>query len=111
MLAIIKLGNAIHQNIEPFYVEENNKKVWNIPNNVADLKTAMIDTVKWQSGHKLKDTDWAVVKCTELSLNISEKYPEIYNERTIIREWSNTKEEEIAACTTIDELIALDIKL
>lgn len=56
MLKIIKLGNLIHENIEPFYIDENEKKVWNIPNNVDELKVAAVETVNWVTGQKIKES-------------------------------------------------------
>ena len=110
MIKIIKLNNLIYENIEPFYIDENGNKIWNIPNDVDSLKAVLIDTVKWQAGLKLKETDWVVVKCTELGLNPSDKYPEIVQQRQAIRDWSNQKEEEINTATSVDELLQLDIK-
>ena len=111
MIKILKVEDTICENIEAFHVNEDDVTVWNVPQNVDDLKVAYIDTVKWQSGHKLKDTDWAVVKCTELGLVLADKYPTIATERATVREWSNTKEVEILACSTVDEVLVLDIKL
>ena len=111
MIRIIKLGNLIYENIEPFHIDENGNKIWNIPSDLNQLKQAMIDTVKWQANQKLKETDWVVVKCTELGLNPSDKYSEIVKQRQAIRDWSNQKEEEINNIDTIDGLLKLDIKL
>ena len=111
MLKIIKLGNSIYENIEPLTVDENGNEVWNVPNDIDNLKAALIDTVKWQAGHNLNATDWAVVKCMELGIAIADKYPEIHGERQAIRAWSNDKEAEINDCTTVEELLALDVKL
>jgi len=111
MIRIIKLGNLIYENIDPFYIDEDGNEIWNVPNNLDQLKQAMIDTVKWQANQKLKETDWVVVKCTELGLNPSDKYPEIIQQRQAIRDWSNQKEEEINNATSIDELLKLDVKI
>ena len=110
MIRIIKLDNLVYENIEPFYTDEDGNKIWNIPNNLDQLKQVYIDTVKWQANQKLKETDWIVVKCTELGLNPSDKYPEIIEQRQAIRDWSNQKEEEINNANSIDELLQLDIK-
>lgn len=111
MLKIIKLGNSIYEHIEPFTVDEDGNEAWSVPNDINELKAALIDTVKWQAGHNLKDTDWAVVKCTELGLVLADKYPDIATNREAIRQWSNDKEAEINACAGVEELLALDIKL
>jgi len=111
MIRIIKLNNLIYANIEPKTTDENGNEIWNIPNDLDQLKQAMIDTVKWQANQKLKETDWVVVKCTELGLNPYDKYPEIIEQRQAIRDWSNQKEEEINNANSIDGLLKLDIKI
>ena len=47
MIKYIKQGNLIYQNIEPFYIDENGNKVWNIPNDPAQLKSCLEDTLGW----------------------------------------------------------------
>ena len=106
----IKLGDKIYDSLVPVQYDEEGNEVWNIPNDLDQLKQALIDTVKWQANQKLKETDWIVVKCTELGLNPSDKYPEIVQQRQAIRDWSNQKEEEINTATSVDELLQLDIK-
>ena len=111
MIKIIKLGDYIYENIEPYYIDENGNQVWNIPNDLDQLKQAYIDTVKWQAWNKLRETDWVIVKCAELGLNPSEVYPDIVNQRQQIRDWSDQKEEEINNATSVEELLQIDIKL
>lgn len=121
MLRILKLGNIVYENFEPktFVATEYDEngmptkfeEKWIIPTDLDTLKSAFIDTVKWQASNKLKETDWTVVKCTELGLNIEEKYPQIYQLRNNIRNWSNEKEQEINSATTLEELLNIDIKI
>ena len=47
MIRIIKLGNLIYENIEPFHIDENGNKIWNIPNDYDSLKAAIEDTLGW----------------------------------------------------------------
>lgn len=56
MLKVIRIKDLIHENIELFYIDENKKKVWNIPNNVDELKVAAIDTINWVTGQKIKES-------------------------------------------------------
>lgn len=111
MIRIIKLGNFIYENIEPYIIDEQGNKIWIVPTDVNELKKAMIDTVKWQAKKKLAETDWVIVKCTELGLDPNTKYPDIIAQRKQIRDWSNQKETEIQAASTIDELLSMDIKI
>jgi len=94
MIRIIKLGDLIYENIEPYYLDENGKQIWQIPNDVNKLKQAFIDTVKWQANMKLKETDWVVVKCMELNLDPATEYPDEVAQRRAIRNWCNQKEKE-----------------
>ena len=111
MIRIIKLGNYVYENIEPYYVDENGNEVWNVPNDLTQLKQAYIDTVRWQANLELKKTDWVVVKCTELGLNPADEYPEIIEKRRAIRDWCNQKEEEINSASSVEELLELDVKI
>jgi len=47
MIKIIKLGDMIYKNIELQEVDENGNKIWNVPNDESELKTAFKDTIDW----------------------------------------------------------------
>jgi len=111
MLSKIKLGNCIYENIEPKTIDENGNEIWNIPNDLEQLKQAYIDTLKWQAHRKLRETDWVIIKCVELHKDPSQEYPEIIEQRQTIRDWCDQKEEEINNATSIEELLEIDIKL
>jgi len=111
MIRVIKLGNVIYENIEPYYIDENGNKVWNIPTDINKLKQALVDTVKWQAHKKLQETDWIVVKCMEQGLNPAKEYPDVVEQRRRIRDWCNQKEEEINSAKTISELLEIDVKI
>ena len=113
MIRIIKLGDLVYQNIEPKYVDEKGNEVWNIPNNIDELKSAFINTVNWIVHQELKKTDWIVVKLTELGqlLNPSDKYKDILTKREQIRKWSNQKRDEINSQQTIEDLVKVDLTL
>ena len=111
MIKIIKLGKAIYENIEPKTIDQDGNEIWNIPNDLKQLKQAFIDTVKWQANQSLKETDWIIVKCTELGKDPSQEYPEVIEQRQAIRDWCNQKEEEINNASSIEELLQVDIKL
>ena len=111
MIRIIKLGNTVYENIEPYYIDENGNKVWNIPTDLEALKQAYINTVRWQAFNELKKTDWVVIKCMELGLNVQDECPDIATQRQQIRDWCNQKEEEIQNAESIEDLLAIDIKI
>ncbi len=54
MIYIIKIGDTIYENIEPHYIDENNKKIWNIPQDIEEFKTVAIDTINWVIGQEIK---------------------------------------------------------
>ena len=47
MIGMIKLGNLLYENIEPFYIDENGNEIWNIPNDETQLKFVFKDTIDW----------------------------------------------------------------
>ena len=55
MIKLIKLGDNIIANIEPYYYDEEGNQIWNIPNNLDELKKAMIDTYNWLIGQSIKN--------------------------------------------------------
>lgn len=73
-------------------------------------KEALVAQVKMEAYRKLLETDWIVVKCTELGKDPSQEYPEVMEQRQAIRDWCNQKEEEINNVSYIDKLLQLDIK-
>lgn len=113
MIRKIKIGNTIYENIEPFYLGEEGNRNWNIPSNVEELKNCAIDTIKWQAGLKLKETDWVVTKIAEIQVtggdveSAKEKYADILTEREAIRIKSNELEAKINACETYEELLEI----
>jgi len=56
MIKQIKLKNLIHTNIEPYFIDEEGNKVWNIPSDLEGLKAATIDTFNWLIGQEVKKT-------------------------------------------------------
>jgi hypothetical protein len=56
MIKVIKIGDLIYQNIEPFYLNENGEKVWNIPTDLEELRKCTIDTINWLIGQEVKNS-------------------------------------------------------
>jgi len=69
------------------------------------LKSQEIAKVKAQAGGELAATDWYVIRAAEGGAPVP---PEVLSERQAIRDNSNAKEAAIVACTTLEELIALE---
>jgi len=81
---------------------------WNTtdnPRDVSDLKKDMVRKVKEQVGARLSKTDWMVVRATEGGTAVPS---DVTTYRTAIRTEGNTKETEINALTTIDDVIAYE---
>ncbi len=47
MIKIIKCGNLIYENIEPYFVDENGNPVWNVPQDEAELRDCLVNTLNW----------------------------------------------------------------
>jgi len=54
MIKLIKIGELVYQGIEPFYIDENGNKIWNIPNDLETLRNCVIDTFNWLIGQEVK---------------------------------------------------------
>jgi len=54
MIKVIKINNLIYQNIEPYYLNVQGNKVWNIPNDLEKLRNCVIDTFNWLIGQEIK---------------------------------------------------------
>ena len=81
---------------------------WNTTDNPKDvdtLKKGMIAKVKTQVGARLSQTDWMVVRATEGGTAVPS---DVTTYRTAIRTEGNTKETEINALTTIDDIIGYE---
>lgn len=92
--------NAVDENGDPILDDEGNQVI------TKGLKSQAIDRVKAQAGGELSQTDWMVIKASEVADytvpgNVTEA-------RAAIRQASNDKEAAILACTTLEEFIALE---
>ena len=109
----IKMNGLIYSNIEPYSIDEDGNKIWNIPQDLEGLKNCAIDTVRWDAGRQLKKTDWVVTKIAEMQVTggdveaAKEKYAEVLQEREAIRAKSNELEAKINACSDFDELLEI----
>lgn len=77
------------------------------PNNPKDLdqcKSNLIAQIKQTAGAMLSPTDWKIIRATETG---SQADAETLNARSAIRSASNANESAVNACSTVDELIAL----
>lgn len=71
---------------------------------IEEKKTDLINLLKVTVNTILSRTDWAVIKCQELGLNLQEHYPEICNFRNTIRNKNQEIEQMIAQATSLEEL-------
>ncbi|WOE69086.1 hypothetical protein RZR97_08190 [Hydrogenimonas thermophila] len=104
-------GKEIYTDVAKDVTEFITKNNTLIPSDLEVLRDVAIDTIKWQAGIKLKDTDWIVTKIAEIQVTggdveaEKEKYADILAERETIRAKSNELEEKINACETYEELV------
>ena len=75
------------------------------PKDVDMLKKNMVSKVKAQVGARLSQTDWMVIRATDGGTAVPSN---VATYRTAIRTEGNTKETEINALTTIDDVIAYE---
>jgi hypothetical protein len=70
------------------------------------LKSQLISQVKASAGSLLAATDWKVVRAAE---GVKPTDEVTLADRAAIRAWSDTTENAIKACTTVEELIAVPL--
>lgn len=76
----------------------------NMPKDIDQVKTMLINQVKATAGAMLSSTDWKVVRAAE---GVKPTDQATLDERAAIRQASNDNEAAINACTTVDELAVL----
>lgn len=79
------------------------------PDNPKDLdqcKANLTAQIKQTAGSLLAPTDWKIIRASETSTTVD---AETLAARAAIRAASNTNEAAVAACTTVDELAALQL--
>ena len=76
------------------------------PKDLDQCKANLIAQIKQIAGSLLAPTDWKIIRATETSARIDD---DTLAARAAIRAASNTNEAAVAACTTVDELAALQL--
>lgn len=77
-----------------------------IPKDLDQCKANMVTQIKAAAGSMLAPTDWKVIRATETGIPLD---ADTLTARADIRAASNTNESAVAACTTVDELAALQL--
>lgn len=70
------------------------------------LKSQVIAQIKTTAGTLLTPTDWKVIRAAELGSTVD---ADTLASRALIRAASNINENAVSACTTVDELAALQL--
>ena len=76
-----------------FKLEDKILKPLSVPERARQYAASRAEIRK--QGAFLKKTDWIVVKCLELGIAVSEKYPTLHQQRTQARTQINQKQQEI----------------
>jgi hypothetical protein len=116
MIKIIKLGNLIYENIEAKTIDENGNEVWNVPNDIAQLKNALSDTLAWLEKQRLQEVldKYQYNGLADVQFYVSQNDTEaqdilnwyrVYDD--LIWQYINN---DLPAIATLDELLQLDMK-
>jgi hypothetical protein len=76
------------------------------PKDLDQCKANLTTQIKATAGSMLAPTDWKVIRATETGIPLD---ADTLTARANIRAASNTNEAAVAACTTVDELAALQL--
>jgi len=97
--------------IEPYVMpEQKNQRYWwnnETPRDVDTLKEQMIATVKSQVGARLRPTDWMVIREADGGATMN---ADVRAYRAAIRAEGDTKETEVSALVTLDDVILYENK-
>ena len=104
--AIHDLGDIYWDSANTQFTYPKTNKTWS--QTLAELKTQKIANLKANANSKLAETDWVIVRDTELG-NTTDQ--DILDDRAAIRTSCNTKEGEINAKTTKAQVVQYDISL
>ena len=77
-----------------------------LPKDLDQCKANTVTQIKQTAGSLLAPTDWKVIRAAETSTTVD---AETLAARAAIRTASNANESAVAACTTVDELAALQL--
>ncbi|MEM4134319.1 MAG: hypothetical protein QXV73_03905 [Candidatus Micrarchaeia archaeon] len=95
------------QDHDKLYVENGQIKEKTEGMIVQEMKEKLLSELKQKVYNLLQPSDWVVVKCVELGLNMGNEYSEIKQKRQAIRQANDTLESRINSATSIKELIEI----
>jgi len=104
--AIHDLGEIFWDSANTQFTYPKTNKTWS--QTLAELKTQKIANLKANANSKLSETDWIIVRDTELGNTTAQS---VLDDRAAIRTSCATKESEINAKTTKAQVVQYDISL
>ena len=104
--AIHDLGDIFWDSANTQFTYPKTNKTWS--QTLAELKTQKIANLKSNANSKLSETDWVIVRDTELGDTTAQA---TLDDRAAIRTSCSTKEGEINAKTTKAQVVQYDITL
>ena len=88
-----------------YWVTDNGDGTYSVsPKDIDVLKALRVSEVKAQAGSILSNTDWRVIRAAETGAALDAS---VAAERQAVRDHSNSLEAQIQACSTVEELAAL----
>ncbi|HCB69333.1 MAG TPA: hypothetical protein DEP48_03135 [Persephonella sp.] len=116
MIRIIKLGNTIYENIEAKEIDGQGNEIWNVPNDVVQLKKALSDTLAWLAKQRVNSIldQYQYNGLADVQIYASQNDQEA---QTLL-DWYSTYDNliwsyidnDLAAFQTVDELLQIDMK-
>ena len=104
--AIHDLGEIFWDSANTQFTYPKTNKTWS--KSLADMKADKIANLKANANSKLSETDWVIVRDTELGNTTAQS---VLDDRAAIRTSCATKESEINAKTTKAQVVQYDISL
>lgn len=105
---VVVFENLTIHDVDKLYVENGEIKVKTIEEILEKRKQDLLNLLRITVYNVLSQTDWVVIKCQELGLEIQKEYPEICRFRQTIRMKNQKIEEMIVQATTLEELSTIE---
>lgn len=104
-IGITEISDPIRPDDRFYFVSENGDgTITAVPKSIDSIKSMLVTQAKEISGNLLSITDWKIVRAAE---GVKPVDQDTLNYRSAVRAASNGFEAQINACTTIEELSAL----
>ncbi|MEM1672468.1 MAG: hypothetical protein QXT86_10515 [Archaeoglobaceae archaeon] len=102
---VVVFENLSIHDFDKLYIDENGEiKVKSEEQILSERKQRLMESLKQKVFSMLSQTDWVLIKCSELGVNPNDSYFDVMFQRKRIRQLNDELEEKIKEAKTLQEL-------